>query len=156
MVDRNTITKMAKRILRSPKGVRGPQVIHPERDWLLGLMVAIGVFVFSVIFAVYEYNFYRNITVTDHNPIDEIEIYRENMVKDALDKFTERAQEHQSLLDNVSISRASEVAEATAEPEVETVTDETLDAENSDETEDILLDEAEVILEESGDQDSTE
>jgi hypothetical protein len=151
MVDRNIFTKMAKKILRSPKGVRSPKVIHPEREWLIGLTIGAVGFSVSVAWAVHEYALYRDITITDYTATEQIVVYRENMVKDSLDMFTQRAEEHQSLLDQVSTSRTREVVEVLEETEIRNVTDEALNVENDDDAEESAMGEVEDVTEDTGD-----
>lgn len=144
MVDRNTFTKMAKKVLRSTNGARNPQVIHPEREWLIGLAIATVGFSVSVAWAVHEYTLYRYITITDYAPAEQIVIYRENMVKDALGAFTQRAEEHQSLL-----SRVVELGDGEAVEVIEVTTDEVLDVVDSDgTTEERLVEEVEPTAQE--------
>lgn len=122
MVDKNTFTKMAKKVLRPQQGMGGFRAIAPDRDWLIGLVIASIVFIASVVLATYEYNSYRDITVTDYTASEEMVIYRENMVKDALDKFTQRADEHQSLLNQIGVAKVEEVitpSETSEEPTTE-------------------------------------
>lgn len=113
---------MAKRVLRSPERPRNPQMIHPEREWLIGLSLATILFVGSTAVAVQEYAQYRDVTLTDNGSTEEIVIYREHMVNEALLKFSERSTEHQSLLNQIGVSKVEEVitpSETSEEPTTE-------------------------------------
>ena len=119
MEDRNIFTKMAKKVLQSHQGVRGPKAIHPARDWLIGLFLASVILVVSVVLAIYEYKLYRDITVTDYSSTEEVVIYRANMVNDALLKFTERDEEHRLLINQNKKLTEEESSTETEESEVD-------------------------------------
>jgi hypothetical protein len=70
MIETKDITKMVQHIVRRNRGVADPQIMHPMREWVIGISVTlVGVFI-GAVFAASLYSFYdaKNdsiITVTE-------------------------------------------------------------------------------------------
>lgn len=101
MISKNDITKIAKKILRRQRGLRDHQIIHPQRDWFIGLffslVVLIGVGAWSCITYFEITN--RAIEVSAEEMAGQT-IYRSEIVEAALSQFRERAENYQQLLEN--------------------------------------------------------
>lgn len=102
MKNKQKIKEIAKKILKSQKGIRSPQIMHPTREWLVGLLIAIIIFGSSAIWSVFMYREYKNVSITDGGANTETIVYRESLVNAALQEFSERQKKHNDLLNGVS------------------------------------------------------
>ena len=93
---------MAKQIFRHKQGLSDPQIMHPYRDWYIGLFVTVLLFSGSAYWSAYSYM--KNKNVTDIQPVNqsgEVVVYRESQVTAALQKILEREQALANLLGSV-------------------------------------------------------
>ena len=106
---------MARHILKHSQGLQDHKIMHPERDWLIGLGLALVIFTGSAIGSVYTYWKNKNIEVTpDESTVKETVVYREAVVKDALASFEKRNKEREALIAQFSGAELKEtVSEAT-------------------------------------------
>jgi hypothetical protein len=73
--------------------------MNPVRDWWLGLLVALLIFVVSAVWSSYVYTKHRDMSVAEVAPADTAAVvYREAMVKSALQYFSEKDKRHQELI----------------------------------------------------------
>jgi hypothetical protein len=95
---------IALKIVRHQKGLRDPRIMHPEREWLVGLGVAFVIFLVSAYWSGYAYWKHKD-TIDSAGSIEksEIVVYRESIVKKALSIFTERDTQLQQLLTDTKI-----------------------------------------------------
>jgi len=115
MMNKKELTAFAKNILHSHKQLRSPQIMHPAREWFIGLLVAAGIFGVCAFVSVQAYLEHRHIDLTVY--VDETStatVYRESLVEAALDLFSSRSQRYDELQLGATPLRAEE------EPEVET------------------------------------
>lgn len=92
MMHRKNITKIAKRILHHKEGIRSPQIMHPRRDWTIGLVVATGIFIASAIWSAQSYLSYKDPIVGERGGGEEVVlVYRASLVNTALAEFDERS-----------------------------------------------------------------
>jgi len=94
MMNKPEFTKIAKNILNSQKQLKNPQIVHPSREWLIGIFVALVIFGGTSAWSLQTYKQYQNTSV-DVNKQSEVDVvYRESLVKAALEKFLTRSQNH--------------------------------------------------------------
>ena len=130
MISKRDIAKIAKRVLKRQSGVRDHQIIHPRREWAVGLL---GGLILLIVGATWSFFTYRDVSGREVENTDTVEveqtIYRDELVNAALEKLRERQASYQALLDERNSYRppievVEEQPEAVIEEEVETVTEE--------------------------------
>ena len=108
MVNKQSFTNAAKRILHPHAGLHSPRIVHPAREWFIGLLLALTIFTVAALWSVTSYTQYKNISVegtADDNT--EVVVYREGLVNAALETFTERQAEHEQLLSTFKTTATS-------------------------------------------------
>lgn len=147
MTHKEKLSQLAKKIFQSNRGVRNPQLMHPNREWMIGLVLGVSLFAASAMWSLFMYREHRNISAENTAIGEEIILYRESMVDAALDHFKKQSGLHEQYLSATKDdNRDTEVVELEVlevEPEVDPV----LEAETSEENEGVL--EREVTSEES-------
>jgi len=121
MISKNDITKLARRIIRRQKGLHDHQMIHPKREWLVGLFFGLVLLVSGGAWSIITYDEVKNLNIESVN-ITEIEqtIYRGDMVEAALKEFRDRKESYQLFLDETDVViEVSAVEEELAEGEGE-------------------------------------
>lgn len=101
MINQKDIAKMARQIFKKSqnRGVQNPKLTHPTREWWMGLVVGAVIFGVSAGWSANTYLSYRDVSILQGNSAgDEIVIYRESMVKSALEMFDARRGLHTSLM----------------------------------------------------------
>ncbi len=95
MIHKKQIAQIAKNILRSQKGVRNHQLMHPSREWFIGLGIATKIFVITLVWSAYTYMQHTNENITLEAPAEEQPVvYRESLVNSALELFSVREQQY--------------------------------------------------------------
>lgn len=91
MINKKGFTEAAKNILKHKKGLSNIKIMHPAREWGIGLLVAVFIFTFSILWSTNTYSQYRDISIISSGSDDSrVVVYRETLVKDALAKSEER------------------------------------------------------------------
>jgi hypothetical protein len=124
MINRKDITNVAKRMLRHHRGLEDPQIIHPQRDWFIGIGVSALVFALIMFWNVTAYIKHSNTNVdASIEAVNTDSVYREGQVKSALEFFSEREKKFNELISQTT--DVSEVVEIEPEPEEVIVVPET-------------------------------
>lgn len=138
MINKKEITAFAKNILHSKKGLRSPQIMHPAREWQLGLGIALGIFAVCAYFSVQTYVEYRNIDLTlEDDGVAAATVYRGSLVEAALGEFSARAAKY----DNLRATAVPLDFEPPVEPEVIVATSSEEIPDTSTSTENVISDE---------------
>jgi hypothetical protein len=134
MIHKKEITQFAKRVLRSQKGLRNHQLMHPRREWLTGIVIAVIIFSGSITWSSMKYFEYQNIEEQSDEPLDApVVVYRETLVAEALAAQEVKAQRLNTLLKNnpattlESNESAEVLPEESGEAPIATTTDELLE-----------------------------
>ncbi len=99
MVNKQQIRKMAKKITGSKSGFKSPVIMHPSRDWGIGLFIAVIILLVCVMWSAEIYIKYRDISVSETNfDKSKIVVYRESQVNSALNLLKERQVKHEELM----------------------------------------------------------
>tara|TARA_B100002051_G_C16745015_1_gene646987 strand:- start:6935 stop:7429 length:495 start_codon:yes stop_codon:yes gene_type:complete len=99
MINKPDFSKIARQIFKRNGGMQNPKLIHPSREWFIGLFVCVLIVILVAAWSAFTYTSYRNISVSQNsNGAGENIVYRESMVESALEQFAERAVEHESLI----------------------------------------------------------
>ncbi|MEN9920748.1 MAG: hypothetical protein RL538_641 [Candidatus Parcubacteria bacterium] len=104
---------ITKKLIRHRQGLRDPQIMHPEREWIIALALMVGIFSASAGWSMLVY--LKNMNVSPNDVVVEQQqtiVYRENSVDEALALFEKRAYEQQMLIG--AMSGGSEVSEEVA------------------------------------------
>lgn len=97
------IDNIVKSISRHKKGLRDPRIMHPEREWTIGILLAALVFVSSATWSLTVYLENRNAAAgMSIEEQSESVVYRETMVKEALSQLDSRAKKLKTLLPDTS------------------------------------------------------
>ena len=82
---------------RKRKGSFDRSIMHPEREWFIGLSLVLIILLGSVYWSVVRYNQYSNVTTSETSDGDELLIYKNGLVKSALVDFAKRAEEYEAV-----------------------------------------------------------
>jgi hypothetical protein len=108
MLNKKQMTDMVRKILKHSQGLRDHKIMHPEREWLIGLSFALLIFIASAYGSAFTYWKNKNITAsTDMITSEEVTVYRESVVKEALAKFDIRNKEREALTSDFSEAPAA-------------------------------------------------
>ena len=143
MMNKQEFTKIAKQVLHPRHKRQGVSMVSPRRDWIIGLIVSVGIIGGSMFWGSQMYSQNKNISVDSSNSSgNTATVYREALVNDTLEIYSEREERFDELIDSqpvIVISDSSEIS-------VESVDD--VDSETSTTTEEIIDIEAEEGVEE--------
>jgi hypothetical protein len=115
------IENIIKSINRQRRGLRDPQIMHPEREWLIGMVLALSIFVLTATWSMTVYLKNRNAsTQIEAEQQSESVVYRETMVAEALARLEKRTAELNTLLEQggsgvVEVREEEVVAPSTTE-----------------------------------------
>jgi len=99
MINKTIFTQMAKKVFRHQRGLRDPQIMHPEREWSVGLLIAVVFFVGCAAWSSQVYLKNKNVSADQSALSDKGgAVYREPQVKEALQIASKREEELQTLL----------------------------------------------------------
>ena len=114
MINKKEISAIAKRILHTSKGLKNPRLMHPVREWWIGVVVALLIFLVSASWSVQTYVNNQNTNV-EESGLDNTEdvVYRESKVTESLEHFAERERVFDDLLNNVDQNKVIESVEDT-------------------------------------------
>lgn len=138
MIDNKLVQKMVKHTLNPErKKFVDNNIMHPEREWVLGILVGLLVCFLGGWWSVVSYGVYSNVSVQDKEDLVPV-VYRAGMVDEVTKDFIERENVHNKILDKlkgqvpvatVSLSTSTEkntTIEATSS--IEIMTDSNIDA----------------------------
>ena len=111
---------MVQHILRHSKGLRDHKIMHPEREWIIGLGIGLIIFTATAYHSAFTYWKDKHMTSSSEAVTAQpIVVYRGVMVKDALTRFDMRNRERDELIGSFSGKTPSP---APAAPTVATTT----------------------------------
>ena len=114
MIDKKSLAQAARNIIRHQRGLKDPTLMHPEREWVIGLAIGLAICVLSASGSAYSYFTNKYLTAEVSETTEGETVYREAMIKDALKEFATRNQEREALLTNIRFAPASVVATSSA------------------------------------------
>jgi hypothetical protein len=127
------IDNIVKSIARRRKGLSDPHIMHPEREWTIGILLALIVFVLSATWSLTVYLENRNASAdASSEEQSESMVYRETMVKQALTRIDDRAKKLKTLLPETQntqeeVEEEIEPVATSTEPVVATSTEEVIE-----------------------------
>lgn len=129
MIQNNKLSQLARRITKTDTVLRDPQLFHPAREWRIGLIVAMLIFIASAVWSMQTYTFFRDASVVQEvtAATEEVTVYRESLVEAALTAYEERAAAHTLLLQKVQVTPSAAVATETPQAEEQQIAGQTED-----------------------------
>lgn len=122
MMNRKTFSKITKRIMRSQKGIRDPKLVHPRREWVIGILAASFVLIGAAAWSATTYLNYQDIELTMGQGTEaEVVVYRESLVNASLEVFTERQRELDRLMNGLGPA-SIETGEAVSDEDIPAAT----------------------------------
>lgn len=101
MIDKADILKMVKHVTKRAGGSSDRRLLHPKREWLIGLAVSaaclIGGFIYNLNQFYYFFDIESEITPSD----GKVTTYRYDVMQDLLDEFNGRVDRNRLLLEGV-------------------------------------------------------
>lgn len=112
MIENTFVKKVVQGILRNRKqSILDRSIMHPYREWFIGLLAALCVVGVSTVWGVSTYLEFSNVSVGGESTPEENLVYRESLVETALDDFTKRRQDYENLKqDLLTVQKPVEVA----------------------------------------------
>lgn len=109
MINKKQINQFAKRIISTQQGLTNQQLMHPRREWVIGVLVAICIFVASIAWSSFKYFEYQDIDQQlVSQPAAPLVVYRAALVEEALKAFAGKTKRLDKIL--------QENSSATTEP----------------------------------------
>ncbi len=156
MIHKKQFTDIAKKIIRTQRGLQNHQLMHPGREWIIGLCVAAILFTGSAVWSSITYLEHKDgellrTQITEEQPA----VYREALVAAALELYEAKNTKLNTLLNNSpeiipevvqEVGMSEEVSSSTVPTEVEQTTSSTetgVESESVVETEPEIAEEAE-------------
>ena len=90
------------KLLKKKVVLSDPQLMHPEREWVIGLVVAVFIFLGAASMSAYTYFSNQSISVYVGEDSNDDVVYRESLVKEVLETIKEREATLDSLQREVS------------------------------------------------------
>lgn len=114
---KHNIESVFKKLARKPGSLRDQQLMHPEREWAVGLVVSVFLFLLAASVSVYIY--YKNQTINVEVAADDTEktVYRESLVKEALVIINSREEKLRSLNQELVPTEVDVTESATTQPQ---------------------------------------
>jgi hypothetical protein len=99
MINKKEITQFAKQIIHSQQGLKNRQLMHPRREWLIGVTGAVGIFIACITWSAIEYFEYETTEGQTSSQAEAIvAVYRETLVSEALAEYSQKAERLNALL----------------------------------------------------------
>lgn len=104
---------MAEQVFRKSQGYPDRRIMHPKREWGIGVLLFVGIVVLGSVVAGKVFVLYGEVAVIDGNSGGSIPKYKEVIVQDALEKHRARAKQYEVL-------QGKDVPVVVTEPLIET------------------------------------
>ncbi len=99
MINRNEITSIAKKMMRQHRGLRDHQIIHPVRDWTIGVIISILMLAIVTWWSAMSYLAHSSTKIDNASDIVSTNtVYREAQVNEALKVFEKKREDYDFLL----------------------------------------------------------
>ncbi len=91
MIEKEAVKKIVDHALNPyKKNFVDNHIMHPEREWFIGIFVSLVIMITGSIFIYYFYNLYSNVSLEDGTEVVDPVVYRASLVQSALDEFAVR------------------------------------------------------------------
>ncbi len=113
MIETKDITKMVSHIIRRDKGIADPQLMHPTREWSVGLGITMLIVLFGSWFCWYTYNEYSKTINIPLSVSESVVPYQAATIADAIKIFETKQLKFSEILGTSSQAQAIEVSTST-------------------------------------------
>lgn len=114
MIEAKDITKMVHHILRRDQGIADTHIMHPTRDWFIGLGVTGFMVVVGSWFCFYLYLYHTGEMQKEAVIIEQAIPYQAGIVKSALEIYSLKEKKYTEILGLANNSSQSEALSTTA------------------------------------------
>lgn len=90
MIDPRDILKAAKAAVRADQGYKERHLIHPKREWLMGLLVFTAMLLVASVWAAWLYNSYKDVRVEVSTNTESVPTLQTAMMGDVLEYYRQR------------------------------------------------------------------
>jgi hypothetical protein len=98
MIDKKFSASLLKAIVRRSRGLSDHNIIHPEREWFVGILIALICLIAGIIWSAHLYFTYAgNVPDLTASPATTNQIYRAGDVVQALEEYRARNEENNAL-----------------------------------------------------------
>ena len=126
------LSQIAKKLARHQSRGRVTRLMHPRRDWLIGLTVALCILIGCSVFSAYTYVLYRFNEVTfTTGEAPAVSVYKAAVVASGLDYFTERAANFAALSNSKTVPTIAPIDEVDITQPVATSTESVIEVDQS-------------------------
>lgn len=109
-MNKGSFSQIAKKLIRADQGLKDPQLMHPAREWSIGIVVGVIMFLLSAGWSAQIYVGHRDTSATEVAEVKEETVtYRASLVEAALAGFDDRQVMHNKFLNQVEVSKVREV-----------------------------------------------
>lgn len=121
MIDKKQILKMADHVFKRSSGVPDKRLMHPEREWITGLGMFVGILLIGGGLSSLLFFQYRNVDVQNGEVGVTIPKYNETLIQNVLDYYGERERTFSALVGETPVvpqldaSTSSTTASTTAD-----------------------------------------
>jgi len=91
MITKKDIIAMAKHVVHRDAGMRDTRLMHPTRDWIMGLIAALVLFVGAVFYAAFTFISHTQFTEQPGVVARSIDPYNQEKIQAILAQYNERA-----------------------------------------------------------------
>ncbi len=103
MINKKEITEVAKSMLRRHRGLADPQIIHPQREWFIGIGASVLLFSLIVWWSASSYIKHSEASIESSTETVSTEtVYREGQVNSALELFDAKSKRYEELVGDES------------------------------------------------------
>jgi hypothetical protein len=120
------ITQLKQKFFKKKPVIRDPQLMHPEREWSVGLVIAVLVFSLCGLWSIYTYLKNRSISASPIEQNTQQTVYRESVVSEALEIVAKRKRTLDQLTSQTAELVIVEVVATTTTPVEEEVVEQVI------------------------------
>ncbi len=132
MIDKKSIIKMAEHVFRKSQGYPDRRLMHPKREWGIGIGIFLVLVSAGAIGAFSVFTSYRDFSQVTASVEQSIPTYREVIVQDALEVYRQKEQKFTTLRQtNASSIVDNSVASTTSTDQTQEETEQSLKVETS-------------------------
>lgn len=90
MISKKDILKMVRHVSKRSRGIPDRRLIHPKREWCIGLVIFVVIVFSGVFYNGHTYQRYNNIASELEEPTSGVVTYKANVVNETLEYYRER------------------------------------------------------------------
>jgi len=115
MIEKNEMKKMLRKIFHSESGsLVSRQIMHPAREWFVGLFAGLIMLGFGGFWSVNSYLQYNEVSRGSESGPADVAVYKSEVIKEAQADFNERAVKYERLKEELLDSNRVVISESTS------------------------------------------